>query len=548
LDRVSQFLKGIVPGLQVVVSDDLCQRQVLQNLKQQLDSRLLVLGACPQVRQAPYLWEEADDTTSYSYTTVVVDLLAETSATFGGDVATERAKLLLLSGVKRMGAFDGIRPDNLKVCLSIPRYKVSRRQFLTAALPRYEIVPCIDHSRCRGADKCGLCQGICPANAITFAQEMIAINADRCSGCGACLAYCPYNALYYPTFSFVELENALAGLLSGRCITLEPRIIAFTCETCLSAFDGGSGSVVTYPANVLPFKIPCLAMVSPWLMLRAFDTGCQGLALISGQGKCQREANDAVWEASVEFVKALFDNWRIGSGRVRLFRASGDNLSEVAEGLTQFADKIARLAPTQFRTAELVQPLEGVLPLPALVKDMGRRIGGSFSGAISTGLVPFGKLSLDSSKCTGCSLCVASCPTDALVWVASEEGAGHQLLFKQDVCVGCGKCAGICPEKSLRLQRVLELDRICAGVFELFSDDMLNCRRCGEPVAPMSMVGHLKDKLRDSGDVLLGQLELCSRCKTETQRYRIDSKAVEPRDDVGMVYLTSDQAGQERSV
>lgn len=530
-----------------MVSDDLCQPQTIRNLKQQLDTKLLVLGACTKLRQAPYLWEEANDATNRSHSVGIVDLLTEISAPFDDDVATERAKLLLWSQVKRMDAFDGIRQDNLKVRLSVPRHKVSRRQFLAAALPRYEIVPCVDQSRCRGADKCGLCQSSCTANAVTIKQEMVVINMDRCSGCGACIASCPHNAIYYPTFSLEELDNALEGLLSDQGIALEPRIIAFACETCLSALDGDNNGVVTYPANVLPLEIPCLAMASPWLMLRAFDMGCQALVLISGQGRCQRGANDAVWERSIEFVKALLDSWDIGSERVRLFRVSEDNVGEVAEGLAQFVEEIARLGTTRFRPGEPTQALEGVLRLSELIKGMGCKIGCSFSGTISAGAVPFGELSLDSSKCTGCGLCAASCPADALTVGTGKDGAHYQLLFKQDACVGCSKCVDVCPEKCLKLQRVLELDRIYASASELFRDDMLGCRRCGEPVAPMSMILHLKDKLQDLGDMVLERLELCSRCKTETQRYRIGGKEAGPLADVGMTHFTHDQAGQERS-
>jgi len=547
LAYVSQFLKGIVPGLQVVISDDLCQPQTLQGLKKQFDSKLLILGACSQVRQAPYLWGEVDDAASCYYPMVIVDLLAEASATFGGDVAIERAKLLLLSQVKRMGAFDGIRQDNLKVRLSIPRYKVSRRQFLTAALPRYEIVPCIDSSKCRGVDKCGLCQGICTANAITFAQDMVVIDVDKCSGCGACIASCPHTAVYYPTFSVEALDNMLAGLLFDQGIDLEPRMIAFTCESCSSALDGDDSNIITYPASVLPFKVPCLAMVSPWLMLRAFDMGCQGLMLISGEEKCQRGARNVIWEASIEFVKAVLDSWKVGPERVGLFCVSRGNGKEVLEGLAKLAEEIARQGQTQFRTAQPPQPLGGALGLSALVKGMGCKIGGSLSGIVSAGAVPFGKLYLDGSKCTGCGLCVAGCPTNALTMVTGKDGASYQLLFKHSACVGCGKCVGACPESCLQLQRILELDKICTGASELFRDDMLSCSRCGEPVAPMSMMVHVKDKIQDLSSVLLGQLELCVRCKAETQCYRVGNNGIVPLSDLGVADLTHDQAGQDRS-
>ena len=53
---------------------------------------------------------------------------------------------------------------------------------------------------------------------------------------------------------------------------------------------------------------------------------------------------------------------------------------------------------------------------------------------------PFGKVTLDGSKCTGCGLCALDCPTGALVVSSSVETGTYQLLFKHDVCVACGRC------------------------------------------------------------------------------------------------------------
>ena len=128
---------------------------------------------------------------------------------------------------------------------------------------------------------------------------------------------------------------------------------------------------------------------------------------------------------------------------------------------------------------------------------------------------PLGKVTLDSSKCTGCGLCASDCPTRALAILASEENDTYQLLFKHNLCIACGQCLEICPEQCLYLERTLELDRLSNPPTVLFEDEIARCRECGSIIGPRAMIDRLRAKVPAAGETLASQFELCPACKSK---------------------------------
>ncbi|UCH43643.1 MAG: 4Fe-4S binding protein [Dehalococcoidales bacterium] len=143
---------------------------------------------------------------------------------------------------------------------------------------------------------------------------------------------------------------------------------------------------------------------------------------------------------------------------------------------------------------------------------------------VTAGKVPFWRLELDGSRCSGCGLCVIECPTEALTLSSGDESS--RILFRHDLCVACGRCEGICPEKCLKLERVLEVDRLQNSAVVLFEDNLARCRCCGNIIGSQAMVRQLRLKLGDGKGSVASQLELCPECKIE--QFSLGSDIPEP--------------------
>ncbi len=124
-----------------------------------------------------------------------------------------------------------------------------------------------------------------------------------------------------------------------------------------------------------------------------------------------------------------------------------------------------------------------------------------------------GMIFIDKEKCTGCTLCVADCPTKALVIYPDGEKGSYQLLFRQEACDACGVCETSCPEHCLQfIEREPESDGAGKGAQIIFEDHLSRCIQCGVPLFPRSMVRKLEAKIfTNKGSTW--ELNLCPSCR-----------------------------------
>lgn len=66
-----------------------------------------------------------------------------------------------------------------------------------------------------------------------------------------------------------------------------------------------------------------------------------------------------------------------------------------------------------------------------------------------------GTIVVDSERCKGCGVCVASCPVKVLSLSAEVNGKGYPVvqMANPDACTGCASCAVICPDSVITVYR-----------------------------------------------------------------------------------------------
>jgi len=56
-------------------------------------------------------------------------------------------------------------------------------------------------------------------------------------------------------------------------------------------------------------------------------------------------------------------------------------------------------------------------------------------------------VTIDSSLCKGCKICIGTCPKDCLYIASDINKMGYQYAqFENKGCIGCGLCFYVCPE------------------------------------------------------------------------------------------------------
>ena len=413
--------------------------------------------------------------------------------------------LRLRAQVNRAVLSQEVPENNLRLRPIDLNEQLSRRELFGMVRRWVEVIPFIENAACGAARGCLLCVESCPVHAIVSGDGGKRIEKRLCSGCRACVTACPRNAVIYPTFTLGELDRLMEGILREAPSGLHPGIVAFTCR------EEGEGPSLS-PANFLPLQVPCLALVSSWVLLRAFDRGAQGVAVISGKKGCRMDCDLAQAERSVGFVRELLKAWSVEPGRIQLFKPGDGPKGSMERELEAFARKMEGLPSTGVRPSQTNGIHEITPTLAALVQGVSAKLGHSETGIVARGCAPFGIVEVDSSRCTGCGLCALDCPTEALSLHRKGGDDSYRILFQHDLCVGCGLCRKFCPEQCINVEQCLDLSRIGKGPSVLFEDRLSRCRDCGALLFPEAMISRLRSKMSAAGNAY-GAMDLCPVCR-----------------------------------
>jgi F420-non-reducing hydrogenase iron-sulfur subunit len=104
---------------------------------------------------------------------------------------------------------------------------------------------------------------------------------------------------------------------------------------------------LNYPTNVKIVKVPCTGRVDVILILKAFESGVDGVYLAGClEGECHFLRGNLRAKKRVQYVKTLLEEVGLGSGRVEMYNMSAAQGQRFAEVAREMTEKIRALGPS----------------------------------------------------------------------------------------------------------------------------------------------------------------------------------------------------------
>ncbi len=131
-------------------------------------------------------------------------------------------------------------------------------------------------------------------------------------------------------------------------MSFEPKLVAFCCHYCAFAAADLAGSMrLSYPPNVKILKIPCTGRVDVGHLLKAFESGADGV-YVAGclEGNCHYMEGNIWAKKRVQSAKKLLDEVGIGGERLEMYNMSAAMGQRFAEVANEMTERIRQLGPS----------------------------------------------------------------------------------------------------------------------------------------------------------------------------------------------------------
>ena len=104
---------------------------------------------------------------------------------------------------------------------------------------------------------------------------------------------------------------------------------------------------LNYPTNVKIVKVPCTGRVDVLLILRAFESGVDGVYLAGClEGECHFLRGNLRAKKRVQYAKTLLEEVGLGGARVEMYNMSSAQGQRFAEIAREMTEKIRALGPS----------------------------------------------------------------------------------------------------------------------------------------------------------------------------------------------------------
>ncbi|OGP57769.1 MAG: F420-nonreducing hydrogenase [Deltaproteobacteria bacterium RBG_13_52_11b] len=107
---------------------------------------------------------------------------------------------------------------------------------------------------------------------------------------------------------------------------------------------------LNYPANIKVVKVPCTGRVDNLLILKAFESGADGVYLAGClEGECHFLRGNLRANKRVQYVKTLLEEVGLGGNRLEMYNMSAAQGQRFAEVAREMTEKIRALGPSPIK-------------------------------------------------------------------------------------------------------------------------------------------------------------------------------------------------------
>ncbi len=360
------------------------------------------------------------------------------------------------------------------------------------------------HERSKKAG-CSKCLDVCSTWAISSKGDSIQVEPHLCAGCGGCATVCPTGAMTYAYPRVDDMGVRLKKILSVyEAAGGHDAAILFHSETGAERIAQMARHGKGLPARVIPVQVHHTASVGLDLLLGAIAYGAsQALVLASA---AEADEYGAAQTQQMSYGEAILQGLGYAGTHFQMIDGRDTRAAEAALWALKPAQRVDtpahfNLGREKRNTLEfLIDHFADHAPQPAAEIELP-------AGA------PYGRVNVDTNKCTLCLACASACPQSALL-----DGRDMPALkFIERNCVQCGLCVNTCPENAISLTPRLLLGAAAKQETVLHQSEPYHCVRCGNAFGTKQVVDNMLLKLSGhsmfAGGPALRRLQMCADCR-----------------------------------
>lgn len=488
-----QLKLSILDKIQEIIDDF-----VLENSREvQVGTRLAILYANETEGVIPQVVQDFSRLAQEHFEVCLLDLeslenfsgcLGEFSAQLNDEQRVEFAQAVLFVNEKELLRFRGVynvadfkSPESLleKLQKNIGTYQYKE-------MIGYQESVCQYHHR--REKHCTRCVNVCPTFGVSNEDTLMELvfSPIDCIHCGACVGVCPTNCLEYeeiPKEGLGEVINLLRGQKVFLCSSQDYRNLV------------AQNRIL--PADFLPLVLPSLSILNENDLLSIVQTSGYALVVYTQD-----------LSAPMEFLNNITQ---------QIYQCDAIIAVQQLESLSQIAQELPQIESYFYQNRYNKPYRESFAQrLQYMVKENDYGLAQSVPATLARkSSVFYGRIKIDTSKCTLCLSCVGACNVNAL-FARSDD---FSLRFNASLCTTCGYCVASCPEGAMELSKEgIMLNPESFKSQELAKDEPFLCVECGKVFSTKKSIEKVKLLIGDSfasDSKKLKTIQCCPDCKVK---------------------------------